>query len=98
MLIYVFSIQLGWLPSARMGTPWHYVLPTITLGAFLVAGMMRLVRSSVLEVLDTEFVKSSGAFPDWFLFEFSNIKIYARRKNLWGLIQYARKIDLETQI
>ena len=57
VLIYVFSIQLGWLPSARMGGPAHYVLPVITLSAFLVAGMMRLVRSSVLEVLDTEFVK-----------------------------------------
>lgn len=57
VLIYVFSIQLGWLPSARMGGPAHYVLPSITLGAFLVAGMMRLVRSSLLEVLDSEFVK-----------------------------------------
>jgi peptide/nickel transport system permease protein len=57
VLIYIFSIQLGWLPSARMGGPAHYVLPTITLSAFLVAGMMRLVRSSVLEVLDSEFVK-----------------------------------------
>ena len=57
VLIYVFSIQLGWLPSARMGGPAHYVLPSITLGAFLVAGMMRLVRSSVLEVLESEFVK-----------------------------------------
>ena len=57
VLIYIFSIQLGWLPSARMGGPSHYILPTITLGAFLVAGMMRLVRSSVLEVLDSEFVK-----------------------------------------
>ncbi len=57
VLIYVFSIQLGWLPSARMGGPAHYVLPAVTLGAFLVAGMMRLVRSSVLEVLETEYVK-----------------------------------------
>jgi peptide/nickel transport system permease protein len=57
VLIYVFSIQLGWLPSARMGSPAHYVLPAVTLGAFLVAGMMRLVRSSVLEVLDSEYVK-----------------------------------------
>ena len=57
VLIYVFSITLGWLPSARMGGPAHYVLPVITLSAFLVAGMMRLVRSSVLEVLDSEFVK-----------------------------------------
>jgi peptide/nickel transport system permease protein len=45
------------VPSARMGGPTHYILPTITLGAFLVAGMMRLVRSSVLEILDSEFVK-----------------------------------------
>ncbi len=57
VLIYVFSIQLGWLPSARMGGPSHYVLPVVTLSAFLVAGMMRLVRSSMLEVLDSEFVK-----------------------------------------
>jgi ABC-type dipeptide/oligopeptide/nickel transport system permease component len=57
ILIYVFSIQLGWLPSARMGGPQHYVLPALTLGAFLVAGMMRLVRSSLLEVLDSEFVR-----------------------------------------
>jgi peptide/nickel transport system permease protein len=57
VLIYVFSIRLGWLPSARMGSPAHYVLPAVTLGAFLVAGMTRLVRSSVLEVLDSEFVK-----------------------------------------
>jgi ABC-type dipeptide/oligopeptide/nickel transport system permease component len=57
VLIYVFSNTLGWLPSARMGGPAHYVLPVITLSAFRVAGMMRLVRSSVLEVLDSEYVK-----------------------------------------
>src|SRR6185503_1771687 len=45
LLIFVFSVQLGWLPSGRMGGPDHYVLPVITLGAFLVAGFMRLVRS-----------------------------------------------------
>ena len=57
LLIYVFSVKLGWLPSARMGGFAHYVLPTITLGTFLVAGYMRLIRSSMLEVLDSEFVK-----------------------------------------
>ena len=51
------SIKLGLLPSSRMGGPSHYVLPTITLGLFLVAGMMRLVRSSLLEVMGSEFVK-----------------------------------------
>lgn len=57
VLIYLFSVSLGWLPSGRMGSIEHYVLPTITLGTFLVAGFMRLIRSSMLEALDTEFVK-----------------------------------------
>lgn len=57
VLIYIFSVHLGWLPSARMGGFAHYILPTITLGTFLVAGFMRLIRSSMLEVLDSEFVK-----------------------------------------
>ena len=57
LLIFVFSVELGWLPSGRMGGPEHYILPVITLGAFLVAGFMRLVRSSMLEVMDSEFVK-----------------------------------------
>ncbi len=57
LLIFVFSVTLGWLPSGRMGGPQHYVLPVITLGLFLIAGFMRLVRSSMLEVMDSEFVK-----------------------------------------
>jgi peptide/nickel transport system permease protein len=57
LLIFVFSVELGWLPSGRMGGPEHYVLPVITLGAFLIAGFMRLVRSSMLEVMDSEYVK-----------------------------------------
>jgi peptide/nickel transport system permease protein len=57
LLIFVFSVELGWLPSGRMGGPAHYVLPVITLGLFLVAGFMRLIRSSMLEVMESEFVK-----------------------------------------
>jgi peptide/nickel transport system permease protein len=57
LLIFIFSVELGWLPSGRMGGPEHYVLPVITLGAFLVAGFMRIVRSSMLEVMDSEYVK-----------------------------------------
>ena len=57
LLIYVFSVELGWLPSGRMGGPEHYMLPVITLGAFLIAGFMRLARSSMLEVMESEFVK-----------------------------------------
>jgi len=57
LLIFIFSVELGWLPSGRMGGPEHYVLPVITLGAFLIAGFMRLVRSSMLGVMDSEYVK-----------------------------------------
>jgi ABC-type dipeptide/oligopeptide/nickel transport system permease component len=57
LLIYFFSVQLGWLPSGRMGDWPHYVMPVITLGTFLAAGFMRLIRSSMLEILDSEFVK-----------------------------------------
>ena len=57
LLIFVFSVELGWLPSGRMGGPSHYVLPVITLGTFLIAGFMRITRSAMLEVMESEFVK-----------------------------------------
>jgi peptide/nickel transport system permease protein len=53
----VFAVQLRWLPVAGTGSLWHYILPGFTLGWFLVAGIMRLLRSSMLDVLDSEFVK-----------------------------------------
>jgi len=57
MLMYLFGVRLGILPTARMGGPSHYVLPAFTLGLFLIAGVARLLRSSMLETLDSEFVK-----------------------------------------
>ena len=57
VLIQVFAVYLRLLPSGGTGTLAHYILPAFTLGWWLVAGIMRLLRSSLLEVLDTEFVK-----------------------------------------
>jgi peptide/nickel transport system permease protein len=57
LLIYSFSVTLGVLPSARMGGPNHYVLPVFTLSFFLIAGIMRLIRSSMLAELDNEYAK-----------------------------------------
>jgi ABC-type dipeptide/oligopeptide/nickel transport system permease component len=57
VLIQVFAVHLRWLPVAGTGSFWHYILPGFTLGWFLVAGIMRLLRSSMLDVLDSEFVK-----------------------------------------
>jgi peptide/nickel transport system permease protein len=57
VLMWIFAVQLGWLPpSGREGLQ-SIILPAITLGWFQVAAVMRLVRSSMLDVLDSEFVK-----------------------------------------
>lgn len=57
VLIIIVSGRWGLLPAGGMGDWRHYILPSFTLGWFVVAGMMRLLRSSLLEVLDSEFVK-----------------------------------------
>jgi ABC-type dipeptide/oligopeptide/nickel transport system permease component len=57
VLIQIFAVHLRWLPVAGSASLWHYILPGFTLGWFLVAGIMRLLRSSMLDVLDSEFVK-----------------------------------------
>lgn len=59
--ILVFSVQLGWLPTSGMGTWKHYVLPSAVLGLGISAGVVRLLRSSMLEVLESEFVKHARA-------------------------------------
>ena len=61
MLILLFSVQLEWLPTSRReGIP-HFVLPSITLGWLTAAGLLRLVRSAMLDVLDSEYVKMARA-------------------------------------
>jgi len=67
MLMQLFAVQLGWLPVAGMGSIKHYILPVVSLGFFFVAGITRLLRSSMLEVLDSEFVKMLRVkgLPEW---------------------------------
>jgi len=57
VLIEVVAGRLQWLPAAGSERLASYVLPGFTLGWFVVAGMMRLLRSGMLEVLDSEYVK-----------------------------------------
>lgn len=67
VLMWIFAVWLGWLPSSGRGGLQHLILPAITLGWFQVAAIMRLVRSSMLEVLDSEFVKLARVkgIPEW---------------------------------
>ena len=57
VLIWVFAVLLGWLPSSGRGGIAHMIMPAITLGWFNVAALMRLTRSAMLEALDSEYVK-----------------------------------------
>jgi len=67
VLMWIFAVTLGWLPTSGRGTVWRMVLPAICLGWFQVAAMMRLIRSSMLDVLDSEFVKLTRikGLPEW---------------------------------
>ena len=57
LLIMFFSVYLGWLPSSGSGTFLHLLMPAFALGWFFAAAHMRLTRSSMLEVLGSEYVK-----------------------------------------
>lgn len=61
LLLYVFAVQLGWFPIGGYGTAAHLVLPTLTL-AFLGAGWYtRMMRSSMIEVLSQDYVRTARA-------------------------------------
>lgn len=60
LLILLFSVYLGWLPSAggidRLGLK-GLIMPSLSLGFFLLASHMRIVRSTMLEVLESDYIK-----------------------------------------
>lgn len=57
MLIFLFGVKLEVLPTYGKGGIDHYILPAFAISLFIMAGFMRLTRSSMLEVLDSEYVK-----------------------------------------
>jgi peptide/nickel transport system permease protein len=61
MLIYVFAVQLRWLPTGGIGTLSHLIMPSIVLAAFYAARVARLTRSAVLEVLNEEYILTARA-------------------------------------
>ena len=67
VLMWIFAVSLGWLPTSGRGGFKHMILPAVCLGWFQVATMMRLIRSSMLDVLDSEFVKLTRikGLPEW---------------------------------
>ncbi|WP_053367666.1 ABC transporter permease [Bacillus sp. FJAT-27245] len=59
MLIYLFSVNLGWLPVAGWGALEHIILPAITLGTGGAAIIARMTRSSMLEVLNQDYIRTA---------------------------------------
>lgn len=62
LLILVVAVRLGWLPAGGSGSLAHLVLPAFTLGWFISAGILRLLRSGLLEVLESDFMLFAESF------------------------------------
>ncbi|PJX25430.1 glutathione ABC transporter permease GsiC [Advenella sp. S44] len=61
ILIQIFAVQLGWLPSVGATSWQHYILPSFTLGAAVAAIMARFTRASFVEVIQEDFVRTARA-------------------------------------
>ncbi|NOZ30260.1 MAG: ABC transporter permease [Chloroflexi bacterium] len=61
MLIVLFAVRLHWLPAAGSERPASYILPSFTLAAFSIALVARMTRSSMLEVLSEDYVRTARA-------------------------------------
>jgi peptide/nickel transport system permease protein len=59
MLILVFAVNLRWLPSSGASRPESVVLPAIVAGAYSAAGLTRLLRSSLLEVMGNDYIRTA---------------------------------------
>jgi ABC-type dipeptide/oligopeptide/nickel transport system permease component len=61
MLMLVFAVWLGWLPVSGMDEPTSIILPALTLGFGLSAILTRMTRTSLLEVLNEDFIRTARA-------------------------------------
>lgn len=61
MLIYYFAYIKGWLPSYGLNTLGSYILPTLTIGAVYAASMVRYTRSSMLETIRADYIRTARA-------------------------------------
>jgi peptide/nickel transport system permease protein len=61
ILLYVFGVQLGWLPLSGYGTTAHVVLPALTLGILGAGWYSRMMRSSMIDVLRQDYIRTAHA-------------------------------------
>jgi len=58
---YAFGVKLEWFPVARWGTPQHYVMPVLALGMTYIAYVARMMRTSMLDVLNQDYIRTARA-------------------------------------
>jgi len=61
MLVLLFSVDVGWLPESGFDTPMHWILPSFTIGLSLAGTFMRFTRSSMLEVIRQDYIRTAWA-------------------------------------
>jgi glutathione transport system permease protein len=61
LLMQVFSVELGWLPTVGADSWQHYILPSVTLGAAVAAVMARFTRASFVDVLQEDYMRTARA-------------------------------------
>jgi len=61
LFIIVFAVQLRWLPTSGVATPFHIILPALTMGLPTLARMVMIVRSSMIDELNQQYVKTAFA-------------------------------------
>jgi len=61
LLIILFTLKLKWLPMVGLTTIKHYIMPSIALSSSYIAGMLRMTRSSMLEVMRQDYVRTAKA-------------------------------------
>ncbi|GGG24398.1 glutathione ABC transporter permease [Lysinibacillus alkalisoli] len=92
LLIYFFAVQMNWLPSGGSGSPIHLLLPSLTLATYSIARFTRFTRSTMLDVLRMDYIrtaKASGATT------FSLVSKYALKNSLIPIITLVA-LDLGT--
>jgi len=83
LLMYVFSLKLGWLPTFGLNSWKGYILPVIAMGGYALAYLARLMRSSLLEVMGQDYIRTARAKG---LSEFKVVVRHALRNALIPLI------------
>ena len=83
MLMQIFSVKLGWLPTTGVDTLAGYILPSITLGAGITAMIARYTRSSMIEILRENYIRTSRAKG---LSEFFVVNKHALRNSLIDVV------------